>query len=794
MYTLETLGRTGLSDADGVELDRLLRQPKRLALLAYLAAPAPGTWHRRDILLGIFWPELDSVRGRTALRNALHVIRQTAGHALMRTRGDEEVSVDPELLVSDARLMEEEAARGDHQSAFRRYRGLYLNGLYVKDAGEFERWLDGERQRLAAIARKSGLSLAVMLEQQGDYESAAEALDKVAVMDPADESVARQLMGVLERSGDRSRALAVYERLRSRMDVEYGVEPSRETVDQAEAIRSSRVATPVRAMAANVTEREALAGVGDAAVPAAADTGEGAASPSSPAIGDAARLVSRVPHEAGDSPVANREMRGGWWRAGRWWFTGLATVAVLAMLLIWQGNASPALRGPRAILVMPMSNETGDTSLAYLASGIADEIARQIRGIGGLQIVHSAARAEWPAAAARDPREVGRRYGARVSLRTALRREGDSLVIGGSLTDVERGSERKLPETRFTIGDVTVAAGRVAAGIAGMLFRGDGRHLPLPQRDLNPESARLAMAGWYSVFYGDDISDAQRLFLAALESDASNERAWAGLSSVWSALAVQSREQFDVAAERSEEAGRRALALDSTDGTPWANLGVLEAIRSRRLADGVRLIDRGIALDPSNPELYLIKSALYRHAWDWDAAMQASRLAAEMDPLSPKLQERLANVSLCRDDPAEALRLVGQALVLDSSYAPARRLASRALARLGRFSDANAMLGLPTSAGGSAEDTYWKAMESRWGAALGRLQQKKKEGGWVSATALAAATIAAGQLDGGMELLEAAASTGDLDFYRLPCKEEVDRVRTWPRYRAVMNRLPRWSN
>lgn len=51
MHLLETLGRIRLTDADGREVDRLLQQPNRLALLAYLAAPAPGTWHRRDVLL-----------------------------------------------------------------------------------------------------------------------------------------------------------------------------------------------------------------------------------------------------------------------------------------------------------------------------------------------------------------------------------------------------------------------------------------------------------------------------------------------------------------------------------------------------------------------------------------------------------------------------------------------------------------------------------------------------------------------------------------------------------------------
>jgi len=37
----------------------VLAQPKRVALLAYLAAATPRRLHRRDSLLALFWPELD---------------------------------------------------------------------------------------------------------------------------------------------------------------------------------------------------------------------------------------------------------------------------------------------------------------------------------------------------------------------------------------------------------------------------------------------------------------------------------------------------------------------------------------------------------------------------------------------------------------------------------------------------------------------------------------------------------------------------------------------------------------
>jgi DNA-binding SARP family transcriptional activator len=102
MQTLRMLGTIALSSADGTEIDALLRQPKSVALLAYLTLPRPGTWHRRDVLLATFWPELTQSAARAALRSALHLLRRHLAEGTIRTRGDDEVGVDPALLVTGA--------------------------------------------------------------------------------------------------------------------------------------------------------------------------------------------------------------------------------------------------------------------------------------------------------------------------------------------------------------------------------------------------------------------------------------------------------------------------------------------------------------------------------------------------------------------------------------------------------------------------------------------------------------------------------------------------------------------
>ena len=80
---LRLLGPIELVGADGRELRSVLTHPKRLAVLAYLAAARPRGFQRRDKLVALFWPELDQARARQALNKAVHHFRRAMGDGAM---------------------------------------------------------------------------------------------------------------------------------------------------------------------------------------------------------------------------------------------------------------------------------------------------------------------------------------------------------------------------------------------------------------------------------------------------------------------------------------------------------------------------------------------------------------------------------------------------------------------------------------------------------------------------------------------------------------------------------------
>src|SRR5262245_65766267 len=111
MIRLRTLGLLELRDEHGAELRSLLAQPKRVALLTYLALEATNGFCRRDLLLALFWPEFDSNRARNALRQALHFLRRTLGSDAVVGRGDEEIGLNSGLLWCDVAAFQDAIAQ-----------------------------------------------------------------------------------------------------------------------------------------------------------------------------------------------------------------------------------------------------------------------------------------------------------------------------------------------------------------------------------------------------------------------------------------------------------------------------------------------------------------------------------------------------------------------------------------------------------------------------------------------------------------------------------------------------------
>jgi DNA-binding SARP family transcriptional activator/Tfp pilus assembly protein PilF len=238
MHQLFLLGRVDLRDPQGAELRAVLVQPKRLAILAYLAIKTPESTCRRDELLGVFWPELSEDRARNALNKALHFLRHAIGDDAINSRGAEEIAVDRQHLWCDAVEFARAVESGRPADAIALYRGELLPAVYVEGAHEFDEWLEVERARLRRMASRAALALALEREREGNQTAAIEFARRAVELSDADERAVRQLVEILDRLGDRAGALSAYEEFAQRLVRDFGAEPAIETRTLMEHVRA----------------------------------------------------------------------------------------------------------------------------------------------------------------------------------------------------------------------------------------------------------------------------------------------------------------------------------------------------------------------------------------------------------------------------------------------------------------------------------------------------------------------------------------------------------------------------
>jgi serine/threonine-protein kinase len=225
MVRLQLLGSQRITLETGGSLDAVVAQPKRFALLAYLALAA-GDYVRRDIVLAVFWPELDQFAARRALRNTLYQLRRTLGTEVLCTRGDEDIAVDCNALWCDVTALASAVDAGRYDEAVALYQGELLRGFHLPGGGEeFEDWLLAARERSTRQVMRALEALIAREEGAGHPLDAARWAVRAQELAPYEEVRVRRTMALLDAAGDRGSALLAYDTFTRRFQEEMGSAP-----------------------------------------------------------------------------------------------------------------------------------------------------------------------------------------------------------------------------------------------------------------------------------------------------------------------------------------------------------------------------------------------------------------------------------------------------------------------------------------------------------------------------------------------------------------------------------------
>jgi len=166
MFFLRLLGGLSLTTASGPVTGRAT-QRRRLALLTILAT-SRGQPVSRDKLLGLLWPAVDGARARHLLSDSLYILREALGDDALILAGGT-VALNPDRVTSEVTAFTNALSRGDREAAVEAFsgKGVFLDGLYLSDAPDFERWVETTRAQLTAEYRRVLEQLAAEASTQG---------------------------------------------------------------------------------------------------------------------------------------------------------------------------------------------------------------------------------------------------------------------------------------------------------------------------------------------------------------------------------------------------------------------------------------------------------------------------------------------------------------------------------------------------------------------------------------------------------------------------------------------------
>jgi DNA-binding SARP family transcriptional activator/TolB-like protein len=248
-FRLDLLGDPAFSGPDGPVRGRAAHK-RRVALLAILAV-ARGRPVGRERIIGLLWPELTTEAARHNLSESLYVLRKELGEGSVSAPSAGDVALNPEAVASDVAEFQDRLEAGDAEGAAALYRGPLLDGFFVGDAPEFERWVDGERDRLARAHATALEGLAQAAENEGSAIRAVDWWRRLAAHDPFSSRTALRLVRALDAAGERPSALRAAETHAALLRQELGVEPDPDLLALVARLRADppRAAAPVPPLA-----------------------------------------------------------------------------------------------------------------------------------------------------------------------------------------------------------------------------------------------------------------------------------------------------------------------------------------------------------------------------------------------------------------------------------------------------------------------------------------------------------------------------------------------------------------
>ena len=487
---LRMFGGLALVDASG---SATIHQRLRLGLLAVLALAGEHGLSRDRIRL-LFWPESADENARHGLDQLLYTLRQQVGEDLFL--GTDPVRLNPAIVSNDVHCFEAALAREDFAEAVALYAGPFADGFYIRDAPDFERWTEQQRDRLSREYRRALGRLADEMARRGRPAEEITLRRKLVAADPLNESATTELVRALARAGDRGEALRHARAYETLAREEFGGAPN----------------PTLTALVAKVTSPDR--GNGNAEQPAS--------------IRPEVSARDSLPVSHPNVPATHSRLALG----------ASVSMLILVGVIVGRGthadSSTPGENAPSAMLIAPFRVTGADSSLHYLAEGMIDLLAVTLTGEGGPRAVDPRTTlASWRRIRVQSAGEPGipeivrgaRELGADQLLLGEVVGVPKHLMVTASVVRVSDGQTL----TRMTVEGPQDSLAAVVDALAARVLTGDGSKRSASELSSSLPALRAYLQG-ESAYRGGRYADAVASFQRAVARDSTFAIAALGLA------------------------------------------------------------------------------------------------------------------------------------------------------------------------------------------------------------------------------------------------------------------------
>ncbi len=587
MFSLKLFGGAILEGTDGPVGGRL-SQRRRLSLLAILAL-ARGRPVSRDRILALLWPESDAERARHSLADSVYQVRKVLGDEAILSVGDD-LLLNSAVIASDVQAFGDAWSRSDWESATAHYAGPLLDGFHLDDAAEFERWCDGERDRLARAYASALERLADAAAERGDAKMAVHWCRLLINADPYNASYVLRLMDALERAGDRAGAIQQGRLHAALMQNDVGADADPSILARIEQLKT--------------------------------------------------RPFIRV-RPAQPSTVAGDVVRS---TAGATRHRRALLPAIVVLVLVVMVGAALAFRGAarsggvQTIAVLPCANLSNDPGEEYFSDGLTEELIAVLSEVKALRVVARTSvfvykDRRW------DVRDVGRKLNVNAVLECSVRHEQDRMRVTAQLISAADGFHLWAESYDRTGDDLIAIQNDLAIRIVNALetrLTSAERGRVARRATAHPAAYALYLQGQYYWNQRTTLSFERAIdyFTQAIALDSQYARAYSGLARTYSLQGVGGLYSAAEAGERLRQAATRAIELDPDLGEAHAALGLYYNLYAWDTERAEAAYQRAIELDPNYADARHYYANMLRSTGRYNEALRQRQKAAEIDPLS----------------------------------------------------------------------------------------------------------------------------------------------------------------